>query len=322
MGKKYKKHNATLADGLRAWRDRPEGPIVSGQTNWTVTPANDNAAPEDIAGMRVNRRWSSRPTMGEIEAAIAGVDCEDVPHARYKAGKGNHETFRNPVRGAVTRNAAGQIISIGSLRFSDGSQTEKSYTHGPDGKLIMYDAPMPVGAMLNTKDAQGRMLGGDQAQSSNASYTEVYKARHPNKATRKPRGVAASTPLTKAQLRAVGKAAVESYGRPVKVYKTGFPWKPSKLNELFVGIEKAPRGESGSIAWQDISGHIIEREVWAKTLADIGDSAMETLGAAETARTLKDIAPGKRGGNAYRVAHVRLKAANDNLILAMKKNAA
>lgn len=288
--------------GLAAYLVRPEGDIEPVKTNWTVVPSNDNAAPEEVSTLRVNRRWATRPTIGEIEQAIEVGETEYGIHT---------DADGNPHR---------VIVAIGSLQFSDGTKTEKAYAHGPDGKLIMFDALLPVGAMLNTKDAQERMLGGDAMQSSNASYTAVYKAQHPGKAKRKARDTEAMArpQQSKAEMQAELDAAMA--GAPkVTMCKAGFPWKPSSLRELFCGFEKSPKGESGSIAWQDISGHIVEREIWLNTLAAVSDDDKGTLDAAGVARTLKDLVPGKKGGNAYRVAKARLMAANDNLLAAAKK---
>lgn len=283
----------SLADAMHAYINRPEGEPEPVKTNWSVVPANDNN-PEDIAGMRVERRWSARPTIDEIMDSV--------------------------VNGSTETNAAGQTVRIGKLRFSDGTQTEKAYTHGPDGKLVQFDAPMPVGAMLHTKDAQERMLGGGVEDDSNGVYVDVYGGRLPGKATRKERGERAD--LSKAEMRRqIDDAMAETDVRPT-VFRKGFPWRPSKLRELFIGFAKSPKGESGSIAWQDISSSIVEREVWAETVAGLSNQDVAALDAAVSARTLADIAPGGSDRGARKRGKSRLMVANDNLMNAIKKAAA
>lgn len=304
-------------DALKDYHNRPEGPVVPVQTNWTPAAANDNHNPEDIADMRVERRWACRPTIGEIAEAVASATYRDVPLADFDKAKGEHDTSQVPVAGDFDRNDAGQTIRIGKLRFSDGTQTEKAYTYGPDGKLMQFDARMPVGAMLGTKDAQERMLGGDGAVVSNACYTATYRAKLPGKAKRKAK--LAPVPRTKAEMRAE-LAALPAH--PITRCPAGFPWKPSNLRDLFLGLEKTPKGEAGSIAWQDISGHIVEREVWAQTIASLAKEDAAVLDALPGARTLEALGSSGHKRTRERQALRRLRAANDNLIAALKKSAA
>lgn len=292
-----------LAEQLKAlmeYRNRPEGPIETVKTNWkTIAAANDNNA-EDLEDLHIERSRPMRPRLGEIRRAI-----ED---------------------GETVRNKAGQIVSIGELRFSDGTQTEKAYRFSADGKIMQYDARMPVGAMLGTSDKQERILGGD-TEASNAAYTLVYGGRYPNKAKRKdPEKRAKEKPAparTKSEMREEI-AALPDF--PVKHYKKGFPWKPTKLRELFMGLEKGKKGESGSVAWEDISTHIAGREVWAEALAALSDVDARAIAATETAKSFADV--GKAAGQSPTYADKggggkkRLLVANDNLIAAIKKSAA
>lgn len=285
-------------EALKDYHNRPEGDIEPVQTNWTPAAANDNLNPEDIADMRVERRWACRPTIGEI---VESVDSGEVEYGTYQDGERKHRV----------------VVRIGKLRFSDGSQTEKAYTYGPDGKLMQFDARMPVGAMLGTKDAQERMLGGDGVDVSNACYTATYKARLPGKAKRKDK--VAPVPHTKAEMRAELAALPD---HPVTRCPAGFPWKPSNLRDLFLGLEKTPKGEAGSIAWQDISGHIVEREVWAQTVAALAKEDAAVLDALPGARTLESLGSSGHKRTRERQALRRLRAANENLVAALKKSAA
>ncbi|MBZ9659795.1 hypothetical protein LB523_12135 [Mesorhizobium sp. ESP-6-4] len=280
---------------LKSYRGRPEGTIETVQTNWKTIAANDNS-PEDLDGLHIERRRSVRPTIGEIRTAF-----ED---------------------GETLRNECGQIVAIGQLRFSDGTQTEKAYRYSVDGKLIEYDAPMPVGAMLGTGDKQERVLGGDTITSS-AIYTAVYGGKHPNKVRRKDKDARASEKpapeRTKLQMRGEI-AALPEY--PITVCKKGFPWKPSSLRELFMGLEKVKKGEAGSIAWEDISTHVVEREVWAETMASLSKKDFEDMDKAMTASSVSEFGGSGHQRTKERRGKRRLKAVNDNFIAAMKKSAA
>jgi hypothetical protein len=290
--------HASLAEqltALLAYRNRPEGPIETVKTNWkTIAAANDNT--EQDLDLHIERRRSIRPTLGEIKKAFT--------------------------EGETVRNDEGRVVSIGPLRFSDGTQTEKAFRFSIDGKLIEYDARMPVGAMLGTKDKQERILGGDTI-SSNAAYTAVYGGKHSNKVTRKDKDKRAAEEQapyrTKAQMRAEIAALPEF---PVTVCKKGFPWKPSNLRELFTGLEKGKKGESGSVAWEDISTHMVEREVWAETISALPKRDKDVLDVALTASTLADIKPGGTDRGARKRGKRLLVAANDNFAAALKKSAA
>ncbi|MER9623989.1 hypothetical protein NKI98_21590 [Mesorhizobium sp. M0222] len=309
--------HASMADQLTALKAavrRPGTPIEPVQTNWSTIAANDNS-PEDLADKRVERRWSIRPTEDEI---IREVRDGAVVLGKHVDDKGGQHTV---------------TVAIGKLRFSDGSQKERAFAYGPEGKLVMYDAPMPVGAMLGTKDKQERMLGGDGAASSNAPYAVAYGGKLPSNVSRKkkpepPEGdVVPEKPvkLSKEEMRAeLAKAVANTARQPAVRYgQKGFPWQPAKLRDLFMGFEKGRKGETGSIAWQDISSHIVEREIWHETIAALSKDDGAALAALDTAGSFADVgvAAGqsrlyadKKGGGKRKI-----KAVNDNIAEAYRK---
>lgn len=302
--------HASLAEqlkGVLSYRNRPEGPVEPVQTNWSTVAANDNN-PEDLAGMRTERRWAMRPTPDEIMAEV-DLDEEEFGFAVDENGKKHKIT-----------------VALGKLRFSDGTQTERGH------KLVLGEAVeaqirMPVGALLGTRDRQERALGGDTI-TSNAGYTIRYGGKHPGKVRRKAKkevNPLVFVPSTKEEAVAdlVKARANTSAIPPVTTCKDGFPWKPSNLRELFLGLEKTPSGESGSIEWRDITSFIADREVWAASMAVITHQDRTTLDTALTASSFADVgvAAGqsrqyadKRGGGKK-----RLIAANNNLMDAIRK---
>lgn len=310
--------HGSLAEQLTAvlaYSKRPEGPVEPVQTNWTTTAANDNN-PEDLAGMRIERRWSMRPTPEEIMREVDDNEPErGEPSTMALFVDGKTKTFDVP----------GPIVAIGRLRFSDGTQTERGHTVGIDGKVIVADIRMPTGALLGTRDRQERALGGDVI-TSNAAYTLVYKGKHPGKAKRKKPEEPEVREVTSREedIAMLAAAYANTPNMPtVAKCQDGFPWKPSNLRELFLGLEKTPSGESGSVEWRDITSHITDREVWAASIAEITKQDKAALDAALTANSLSDV--GVAVGQSRQYADKRsggrraLIAANDNLMAAIKK---
>jgi hypothetical protein len=293
--------------------------------------ANDNN-PEDVAGTRVARRLAIRPLVGELLNEASKVDFVDVPKADISKAKGQHETepcaIGGDVRFGFALDEEGKrhkvVVQLGKLRFSDGTQTEKARTMGPDGKLLEYDRKMPVGAILGGKEAEERMLGGDGLTPSNRCYTAVYGARFSKPVKRV--GRVPDQKLSKAQMKAELEAAIANTPAmpAVKKMRAGFPWKPAKLRELFLGLEKTATGNSGSIGWVDVYRSERDRAVWAETVAALSEEDRGVLDALRHAKTMADLSPdGQRKGKAaQRRGKAALLAANDNLAAAYKKSAA
>lgn len=287
--------HASLAEQLKAlmeYRNRPEGDIETVKTNWTTVPTNDNADPEETIDFSFERNLLVTPSVQEIMRQVRTKDVE--------------------------RNAAGQIVRIGKLCFSDGAQTEKAYTVGPDGDVIQMDARMPVGAMLHTVEKAKEQAGGRgyteaQNEQSNLYFAAMLGTIEPRYIKRTKRRNGPS--LTADESREVlAKAIANTPMMPtVKRYKAGLPCGGKRVADSFMGMQKGKKGESGAIAWEDIATHKVNREIWDETLAQLSKRDIATLDAAMEAETMKDFVKGKRGGNAYASGSLELRAANDNL---------
>lgn len=299
-----KTRHSGLADGLAAlmaYRERPETsePITPVKTNWTVVPANDNAEPEDIVDFGFERHLRITPSVQEI--------------------------FRHVQAGPVARNDAGQVVGIGGLRFSDGSQKEKAYCYGPEGKLIQYDATMPAGAMLGTRDKADGQLGGSghkeaETIANNVRLAQIMGTDYPVFVRRGERRNGSGLSHNEA-IDALADAYANTPVLPeVKVYPTGLPCGQQRPSEAFVGLAKGKKGESGTIAWEDIASSMVSREIWRETLLMLADDDVATLDHALEAKTMQDIgeAHGFTGKRAQRMGKRILHAANDNLAEAMK----
>ncbi|WP_433762607.1 hypothetical protein [Brucella anthropi] len=335
---------------LMAYRNRPQEEYESLRTNWNLTHDNDNYDEgdedqrSDIKDFHIERRINIRPTLGEIEREIAKAEYIDVPYCEgvdsenstdFDCGSRGalQKSYPYPVSGDIEfgihidrRKKPRKVITrIGRLRFSNGHVTERAYTRGPDGKVIALDAKMPVGAMLGTSENQERVLGGNRkgVAQSNAYFAELLEANLPNKMKTKKRQryVKVSKEETRADL---AKAYANTPSLPpVKRCPPGFPWQPSTVAELFMGMKKFPKGQSGSILWQDISTAITNRQMWEEVLAELSREEVATLDAALTSRSFAEVGEklgmpshfaDKKGGGKR-----RLLAANENLANAIKK---
>jgi hypothetical protein len=291
--------HADLAEQLIAWRNRPEGPIEPAKTNWSVIPANDNANPDEIVDYGFERHLRITPSVEEIVRQVAD--------------------------GPETRNEEGTIVAIGKLRFSDGGQTEKAYCYGPEGKLIQYDALMPIGSMLGTRDKPDGQLGGtgfrqsDVERSNNglaALLDTVYPVHIRSGERRNGRGYSRAESIA---------MLAEAYANTpvlptIKHYPPGLPCGSARPYEAFVGMSKGKKGESGAIAWEDIASSIVSREIWDETLRCLSASDTQTLDHAMTAKNMREIgeAHGFVGKRAERMGKQILAGANDNLAEAMR----
>lgn len=288
--------HASLAEQLKAllaYRARPEGQIEPVKTNWRTQPANDNTPAPD---MRIERRLEIVPSIQAIEG----------------------EMGKPPVR-----NESGQVVAIGALRFSDGTQTERAYTNGPEGKVIQYDMRLPVGAMMHTLERQAKEAGGKgethyETNASNGYFADILgtaPARHKPGRRNKKKGKSYTADESRAML-------ADAYRNtptlpPVTRFPPGLPCGGAKVADSFVGMKKAARGESGAIAWQDLATLKSHRHMWAETVAYLTKNDVDTLDKAMNARTLADLGGGRSKRTALRRGKERLLVANDNLRAAL-----
>lgn len=290
--------HASLAEQLsaiKAFANRPEA-IETLQTNWTQVAANDNN-PEDYVDVHVERRISIRPTMQEI---VRSIDSKDIE-----------------------KNESGQIIRIGNLRFSDGTQMERCMMAGIDGDPIVGVARMPTGAMLGTKEDQERPLGGSGGPEgeSNRWFCELFDVHNrqyvPGGKRRKGRN------YTREESVAMLVTAIANTPTMPVVYQCedGVALGASRISDNFIGMKKAPKGNGGSVAWQDLSDKLAEREMYIKAERELDEDDKVVVQAASSAKTFSGIGAclGYTGKAAERRGKRALIAANGNLMAAIKK---
>ncbi|HWJ89079.1 MAG TPA: hypothetical protein VNS12_13505 [Pelagibacterium sp.] len=301
-----KSSRRSLAEQLSfvlAYRNRPEHaePV---QSNWSTVPANDNFDPEEVADYGFERNLLITPSVQEI--------------------------MRHVKRGPVQRNHKGQITAIGRLTFSDGTQTEKAYRRNTAGRVEEYDRLMPAGAMLRTAERLQAQAGGAgyseaQREASNAFFADALAtepARHIK--GRRRRREPEDRDLTAAESRAlIAEAVANTPIMPaIKHYPPGLPCGGVRVSESFIGMQKGRKGETGSVAWEDVAHRVENVRVWRRVRKALREKDRKALDAAMTARTLADIgeAVGQEREYARRKGGKRaLMAANDNLAAAIKK---
>ena len=295
--------HASLAEQLTALKtyastaDHEPEPV---QTNWTLVAANDNN-PEDTEGMTVERRWRMKPSIEEI--------------------------MRQVEEGDVERNAEGQIVRIGRLRFSDGTQTERGHKLTIDGKVVAAQIRMPIGAMLGTKDAAESQLGAeDDSQhvtASNRYFADLLKTMpHRYQPGSKRRQGRSYTRAESIAMLEEAKANTDMSKVKITKYPDGLPCGSQRMADVFPGMVKTQRGESGSLAWQDIVIAKADRDVWASSIAALSENDKNTLDAATNAKSFADLGGDAPKRTAIRRGRRALIAANDNLMSAIKAYAA
>ncbi|WP_100961036.1 hypothetical protein [Bosea sp. FBZP-16] len=287
---------------LLAYRNRPEGPIEPMQSNWTVVPANDDIAVKSFSHER---------------------DLRVTPSVE--------EIMRQVETGDVEKNAKGQTVRIGNLRFSDGTQTEKAFKRTGGRSVKEVNFVMPVGAMLGCREQADRASGGkgydgDYKRRSNQYFADTFGVDVPSKAKGKPRKNGPG--FSKDELRAMRDEAFANTPvlPEVKRYPAGLPATRDLVSDHFIGMKVAATGQAGGAAWQDVSGAIVQREIWDAALSEMKGADLAVLDKAVRADSYAEvgIAAGqtsayadKKGGGRR-----RLIAANDNLAASLKKHSA
>lgn len=293
----------TKFKALWAYRNRPEGPYQPVGSNWTTIAANTNASTDEVKALRHERKILVTPS---VKYMMEQVEADDVE-----------------------RNAKGQTVRIGKLRFSDGTQTEWTLRLQPGSttKVECYRRRMPAGAMLGTREEPDVALGGSDTTDedvvvSNAYFAEILGTAPPRYIKRVRRAKRARHTRHDAQ-RWLDEAIANTPVMPEVTYcPPGLPCGGRRMSDAFPGMVCCSTGQSGSIAWQDISDAIASREVWHESLAAMPAEDLGVLDAAQSARTWADVSPGGSVQGARKRGHKVMQAANDNLADALRKFAA
>jgi len=215
----------------------------------------------------------------------------------------------------------GQIIRIGTLRFSDGTQTEKAYTNGPDGKIIRMDARMPAGAMLGMREETEAALGGKSITQRYAELSNSYFAA--TLGVEYPRYIPSGKKRREVKLTAEDRAQLLAGPLPPITYcPPALPCGTKNVGDAFNGMKKGRKGESGSIPWVDLATLQSNRSRWREVMRDLKPRTKETLEKAAAAKSFADIGGAGHKRTAERRGKRMLEAANDDLSSVLQKYAA
>jgi hypothetical protein len=268
------------------------------QTNWAITPANDNN-PEDVADLKTEKLWDISPSVEEV--------------------------MRQVKSGPVHRNDAGQTVRIGRLRFSDGTQTEQAMKVTIDGKVVTFQDRMPTGAMLGTIDKERAQRGGDdnpqELTDSNEYFAEMLGTRKPRYVTaskkRQPRQQISHDEAKRILADAYAKAG--DVNKLITRYPDGLPCGSQKVADSFLGMRKTTCAGGGSMAWQDVASETEQRRSWHEAVGYMADEHFDILTSASKSKSLKEIgqARGFKGQYAIEAGRRLLIAANDNFAEAL-----
>lgn len=299
---------------LMAYRNRPEGPVEPMGSNWTVVPANDDIS---VKALSHERDIRMTPSVDEIMRQVATGDVERGPSREITVLKdGAPEKVKLP----------GPIIRIGNLHFSDGTQTEKAFKRTGGRSVAEVNVAMPVGAMLGCREQAERASGGkghdgSYRRRSNEYFADSLGVDVPSKVRGKARrnGPGYSRDEMQAML---AEAIANTKSMPaVKRYPAGLPATRDLVSDHFNGMKISATGQAGGAAWEDISGAIVRREIWDAALAEMKGEDIAVLDKAMGADKMADLGGMAPERTAIRRGSKRLKAANDNLSAALRKNA-
>jgi hypothetical protein len=312
--------HGTLAEQLEALRlyaSTPDHDPEPLQTTWTTVAANDNN-PEDTEGMTVERRWRMKPSIEEI---MRQVEEGEVERSEEMTEMETYDGVEHK-----THAVQGPVIRIGRLRFSDGTQTERGHKLTIDGKVVATQIRMPVGALLGTKDAAESQLGAEEdsqhVTASNRYFADLMKTLpHRYRAGGKRRQGRNYTRAEAITILEEAKGNTDMSKVTVTRYPDGLPCASQKMADIFPGMVKTQRGESGSLAWQDIVTAKADRQAWAASVASLSAKDKETLDTAVGANSFEELGGSVPRRTAIRKGRRSLIAANDNLMSAIRSYA-
>lgn len=307
-----------LAEQLQAlldYRNRPDTPPDPLQSSWTTDPST--VIIEQDAG---------------DEEEFAERYAEDM---LLEVTPSIKEIVRQIQAGEVVRNEAGQIVAIGTLRFSDGEKHERAHKRGLDGDVVAYMRKMPAGAMLGTTEKIGGPHAGGLPPTvtiSNQNITALFFGRDE---TGKPNNYRTYQPGVRSKRRGRSYTAEESRKLideaiantkvmpPVTKCPPGMASGTARFSDQFIGLKIGSTGKGGAPNWVDFFMAGRDHEEWMEAVADLDEKDVTVLSAALSARSFAEVGVAVGQGAAYADkkggGKRALIAANDNLTAAIKK---
>lgn len=284
---------AEQLQALLAYRNTPDHAPEPLRSNWSVVPANDNAATARTERLANEKLLKVTPSIEEI--------------------------LRNMREDWVWKD--GRVVSIGRLRFSDGAKHEPGYVRGQDGKVERRMVRVPAGAVLGCTETLTEDAGGQPTNITvgNAEFCKrmgVEPRSFIPSGTRR-RGKSYSPAQSKAL---IAEAIANTPVMPaVTVCPPGVASGTAQYSDQFNGGKIGSTGKGGLIHWVDLYMAGLEHEAWMSAKRDVPAHDRQTLDAAMTATSLASMGWRGHRRTRERQALKRLVAANDNYFAAYRK---
>lgn len=322
---------------IMQYRNPPgqESPL---QSNWAITPDNDNEKPEDF---RVEVVREIMPSPEEMIARVSSVTFRERPEpamlatGRHGAARAEREVHSYPVDGDIVKEKINRrsrkwtgVVKLGRLQFSNGETTEVGFFLGADDRVIKGRITVPAGGILNTVDNPVASKGstfGNSTMASNRWIEATLRSqpfRYLASGKKKPRRPVLPNPPLPPTSMSFNDARAFAGLEPVMTdMRPCLPCGSASVAEVFPGMRKKPASNSGSQAWEDAAHGVAAREAWHEMIRTIPPIDREMLEVAMTASSLEDIgaAAGHHGDYARKAGKRILLAVNENLERAAKK---
>jgi len=318
----------SLAGALTAvleFRNRPDSPPDPLQSSWSTDPAT--VIPDGQFDGDEKAEPMAEDLLLEITPSIAKI-MHEVEH-------GDVVRFSEP-DSEPRKNA--QIVAIGKLRFSDGTQHEPAMVNGATG-VELKKVRMRPGSMLGTTEKLGGAHGGGASvvTISNATLSGRvvgWELDDEGKPTGKPKHHRAYIPAVRKRRR--GKSYTSEQSRdlidqafantPVLPLVTtcppGLASGTARYSDQFVGMKIGSTGKGGAPNWTDEFMAMRDYEDWHAAVREADPLHLGVIKAALSASKLSDVSPGGTERGARKRGIRLLVAANDNLAVNKRKFAA
>lgn len=295
---------AEQLSALMAYRNRSDHKPEPVTSNWSVVPANDNAVTKRSERLADEKLLKVTPSIEEI--------------------------LRNMREDWVWK--GGKLVSIGRLRFSDGTAYEPALVRTDDGSVERKLVRVRAGAMLGcnealTEDAGGQgsavMIGNAEMQANYFPKTDAGDVITPRTfipSGRRRQGKS----LSPRQSRALISEAIANTKAmpPVTKCPPGVASGTAQFSEQFIGMKIGSTGKGGMIHWVDLYTAGLEHDAWVKAHSSLSKNDRETLDLTLTAKNLADVGRSGHRRSRERQAVKRLRAVNDNYLAALRSFAA
>lgn len=269
----------------------------------------------------IQSNWVTEPSQAHVEVEVrATLHTEQYLRVTPSLDEIYREMHHEP-----ERNGDGQIVAIGRLHFSDGTQTEKAFTIGPDGDVIQYDRRMPTGAMLGAEERLTDGAGGNapaRVTIGNSTLALRFGVQPVGyiPGGRKRRG----TSYTAEQSRALIEQAIANTKTMPEVTRCppGIANGTAQASDCFIGMKIGSTGKAGAASWVDQFVATQEREIERKAHDEMSTQDKAVLQAALVAGSLAEV--GITVGQSPEYARRKggkhaLVAANDNYAINLQK---